>query len=227
MPPMMSPTKTAILLAPLILTFLFGCQSAVNGTSEIAAKIDQVYPVLAIETGRLPATGISNFARERMAGMIGTRLRESPHNPFVLIRGSGRVPDRDTEHSNTANPGEPSPGPTLVARLTFIHYDHFGDAWAAEFDPFYRIKIVGVLDLIDSETQEILLSRRLVRVLRLRGFDDLSGFNRSRSPLLGRRRVHIHGFGDESSKIRLLEHAFASAVVREIFAHVPSPPNAY
>lgn len=223
MPPMMSPTKTAILLAPLFLTFLFGCQSAVNRTSEITTKIDQVYPVLAIETGRLPATGVSDFARERMAGMIGTRLRESPHNPFVSILGPGR----DAQQNETENQGESSPGPTLVARLTFTRYDHFGDAWADEFDPFYRIKIAGILDLVDSETQEILLSRRLVRVLKLRGFDDLSGFNRSRSPLLGRRRVRIHGFGDESSKARLLEHAFASAVVREILAHVPNPPNAF
>lgn len=241
MPPTRLRTKTGRLFAaliPILLTgslFGAGCQfGAGNRTGagpdslpDMAAKIDRVYPILAIETGRLPAASVSDFARERMAGMIGTRLRGSPHNPFVLILDPGRGPSRDTERRNSEKPVEPSPGTTLVARLTFTRYDQFGDAWATEFNPFNRLKIIGVLDLVDSETQEILLSRRLVRALRLRGYDGLSGFNRSRSPLLGRRRVHIHGFSHESSKTRLLEHAFASAVVREILAHVPGPPNAF
>lgn len=162
--------------------------------------------------------------------MIAVRLRASPRNPFNFILDSGHKFGRDggLDEIAATEPRtlETEPGPTLIARVTLARYDQFGDFGAMEFDPLHRIKMIGYLDLIDGETGRTLVSRTVVRIMGLGGFDDLSGFNRSRSPLTGRRSVRIHGLDPTYSKVRLLERAFTSAVVREILTLVPARPSA-
>lgn len=221
--PMRPQTKPAFVFAALALSLVFGagCQSTAFGTPELDGVIDTAYPALTIEVDRLADTIVSEFTRDGMAREIGERLRASSGNPFQSIRGHGQEARQDAGQKAGQKAEEEQ---TLIAHLTLTRYDRYDDFWMSEIDPLYRLKISGILDLIDGQTGALLASRDMARIISLGGFDDLSGFNSSRSPLFDHRHVRIHGLGHMRSKAQMLEHAFISSVVGAILSLVPPRP---
>ena len=179
-------------IAVLSVVAFVGCAANKNLNRTTTVPID-INPSIQVES--LPQASVTAYTRERLGHLIATRLQLS---------------------QQTSAPA-PSARP-LTAKITLSHYDVFPTRLALDSDPHNRLRIDGVLDLIDQNTDEILLSERVVRIYRLRRYGDLSGFNVRRSHLSRRRHVYLSGLNDVPSKIRLLERAFAGAVVRHLLS---------
>ncbi len=163
----------------------------------ITAPVD-VWPTLRIETWRQPYASLSNYTGERVTGLIMSRL--DAHRNDLMSSGG---------------PAKSAHFPVIV-RLIFEDYQPYGALTG--FDPFMgdRLRIAASLDFLDTRTGVALSTQFVVRSLPIDRFI-FSSQNRGRHGHSIYPWQHRYdSFSQSISRMRLLERAFASAIVRQI-----------